>query len=255
MKPVSDRGHAAHPRAQRQPCRLPGARAGRHRSPARRRPHGLRQRRARLRRLPANDKLRVVAERAPNIGVVTAYNDMLSAHQPYEGLPAVIRDEARKPQRHHAGGRRRAGDVRRRDAGLPGMELSLFSRDTIAMGTGDRADARRVRRRAAARHLRQDRAGPADRRAALRPSALRVRAGWADEQRSVEHRKAKVREQFAQGLVGREAARAESGLSLTAPAPAPSTAPPTATRCCSRPWACTCPARPSCTRTRGCARR
>ncbi|HNW64145.1 MAG TPA: phosphogluconate dehydratase, partial [Piscinibacter sp.] len=34
--------------------------------------------------LPANDKLRVVAERAPHIGVVTAYNDMLSAHQPYE---------------------------------------------------------------------------------------------------------------------------------------------------------------------------
>jgi phosphogluconate dehydratase len=34
--------------------------------------------------LPAVDKLRIVAERAPNIGVVTAYNDMLSAHQPYE---------------------------------------------------------------------------------------------------------------------------------------------------------------------------
>jgi phosphogluconate dehydratase len=34
--------------------------------------------------LPANDKLRVVAQRAPHIGVVTAYNDMLSAHQPYE---------------------------------------------------------------------------------------------------------------------------------------------------------------------------
>jgi phosphogluconate dehydratase len=29
-----------------------------------------------------------VAERAPNIGIVTAYNDMLSAHQPYEGYPA-----------------------------------------------------------------------------------------------------------------------------------------------------------------------
>ena len=37
--------------------------------------------------LPASDKLRVVAERAPNIGVVTAHNDMLSAHQPYEGFP------------------------------------------------------------------------------------------------------------------------------------------------------------------------
>ena len=46
--------------------------------------------------LPADDKLRVVAQRAPNIGVVTAYNDMLSAHQPYESFPALIRDEARR---------------------------------------------------------------------------------------------------------------------------------------------------------------
>ena len=46
--------------------------------------------------LPPNDKLRVVAQRAPNIGVVTAYNDMLSAHQPYEIFPALIRDEAHK---------------------------------------------------------------------------------------------------------------------------------------------------------------
>jgi phosphogluconate dehydratase len=85
--------------------------------------------------LPANDKLRVVAERAPHIGVVTAYNDMLSAHQPYEGFPAVIRDEAR-----------RAGATVQVAGGVPamcdgvtqgyaGMELSLFSRDTIAMGT------------------------------------------------------------------------------------------------------------------------
>ena len=35
--------------------------------------------------LPANDKFRVVAQKAPHIGVVTSYNDMLSAHQPYEG--------------------------------------------------------------------------------------------------------------------------------------------------------------------------
>src|SRR5215218_3853909 len=46
--------------------------------------------------LPGADKLRIVAERAPNIAVVTSYNDMLSAHQPYEGFPALIRDEARK---------------------------------------------------------------------------------------------------------------------------------------------------------------
>ncbi len=85
--------------------------------------------------LPANDKLRVVAERAPHIGVVTAYNDMLSAHQPYEGFPALIRDEA-----HRQGATVQvAGGVPAMcdgvTQGLPGMELSLFSRDTIAMST------------------------------------------------------------------------------------------------------------------------
>ena len=46
--------------------------------------------------LPGSDKFKVTVEKAPNIGIVTAYNDMLSAHQPYEGFPAVIRDEARQ---------------------------------------------------------------------------------------------------------------------------------------------------------------
>jgi phosphogluconate dehydratase len=85
--------------------------------------------------LPPNDKLRVVAERAPNIGVVTAYNDMLSAHQPYEGFPAIIRAEA---QRRGATAQVAGGVPAMCDGvtqGLPGMELSLFSRDTIAMGT------------------------------------------------------------------------------------------------------------------------
>ena len=85
--------------------------------------------------LPANDKLRVVAQRAPNIAVVTAYNDMLSAHQPYESFPAVIRDEARQ----HGATVQVAGGVPAMcdgvTQGLPGMELSLFSRDTIAMST------------------------------------------------------------------------------------------------------------------------
>ena len=45
--------------------------------------------------MPTNDKLRVVAQRSPHIGVVTAYNDMLSAHQPYESYPAQIRDAGR----------------------------------------------------------------------------------------------------------------------------------------------------------------
>ncbi len=85
--------------------------------------------------LPANDKLRVVAERVPNIGVVTSYNDMLSAHQPYERFPAIIRDEARKlgANVQVAGGVPAMCDGVTQ--GEPGMELSLFSRDTIAMGT------------------------------------------------------------------------------------------------------------------------
>lgn len=44
--------------------------------------------------LPGADKFRVTVEKAPNIGVVTAYNDMLSAHQPYQSYPAILRDEA-----------------------------------------------------------------------------------------------------------------------------------------------------------------
>ncbi|MDE2276505.1 MAG: phosphogluconate dehydratase [Burkholderiales bacterium] len=85
--------------------------------------------------LPGSDKLRVVAEKGPHIAVVTAYNDMLSAHQPYEAFPALIRDEARRQGAtvQVAGGVPAMCDGVTQ--GLPGMELSLFSRDTIAMGT------------------------------------------------------------------------------------------------------------------------
>ena len=85
--------------------------------------------------MPANDKLRVVVEKAPNIGIITAYNDMLSAHQPYVNYPDIIRDEAHK----HGATVQVAGGVPAMCDGItqgePGMELSLFSRDTIAMGT------------------------------------------------------------------------------------------------------------------------
>ncbi|MEK8029410.1 phosphogluconate dehydratase [Ideonella sp. DXS29W] len=85
--------------------------------------------------LPGQDKLRIVAEKAPNIGIVTAYNDMLSAHQPYESYPAQIRATA-----HRLGATAQvAGGVPAMcdgvTQGYAGMELSLFSRDTIAMGT------------------------------------------------------------------------------------------------------------------------
>jgi len=85
--------------------------------------------------IPANDKFKVVTERAPNIGIVTAYNDMLSAHAPYQGYPDIIKQEARSlgATAQVAGGVPAMCDGVTQ--GTPGMELSLFSRDVIAMGT------------------------------------------------------------------------------------------------------------------------
>ncbi len=73
---------------------------------------------------------------AGNLGIVTAYNDMLSAHQPFERYPALIRDAIRA-----AGGTAQvAGGVPAMCDGVTqgeaGMELSLFSRDVIALATG-----------------------------------------------------------------------------------------------------------------------
>ena len=85
--------------------------------------------------MPLNDKFKVVTERAPNIAIVTAYNDMLSAHTPLQGYPAIIKDEAR---RHGATAQVAGGVPAMCDGvtqGTSGMELSLFSRDVIAMGT------------------------------------------------------------------------------------------------------------------------
>ena len=84
----------------------------------------------------AEDKDALAGGRSPNIGIVTAYNDMLSAHQPYEDYPKLIRATARK-----------AGATAQVAGGVPamcdgvtqgrvGMELSLFSRDVIALAAG-----------------------------------------------------------------------------------------------------------------------
>ncbi|MBL0421032.1 phosphogluconate dehydratase [Ramlibacter sp. AW1] len=85
--------------------------------------------------LPANDKFKVVTERAPNLAIVNAYNDMLSAHAPLGGFPEVIKDEARRQgaTAQVAGGVPAMCDGVTQ--GTPGMELSLFSRDVIAQGT------------------------------------------------------------------------------------------------------------------------
>ncbi len=85
--------------------------------------------------LPVNDKLRVVTEKAPNIGIVTAYNDMLSAHAQLQHYPDLIKAEARRrgATAQVAGGVPAMCDGVTQ--GTAGMELSLFSRDVIAMAT------------------------------------------------------------------------------------------------------------------------
>ena len=81
------------------------------------------------------DKQDLATTNKPNIGIVTAYNDMLSAHQPFEHFPDVIRKAARE-----------AGATAQVAGGVPamcdgvtqgraGMELSLFSRDVIALAS------------------------------------------------------------------------------------------------------------------------
>jgi phosphogluconate dehydratase len=80
-----------------------------------------------------HDKQELRADIVPNLAIVTAYNDMLSAHQPYAAFPAVIKQAARE-----------AGGVAQVAGGVPamcdgvtqgraGMEMSLFSRDVIAL--------------------------------------------------------------------------------------------------------------------------
>ncbi|MBR2656820.1 MAG: phosphogluconate dehydratase [Loktanella sp.] len=83
-----------------------------------------------------NDKGALADSKAPNIGIITAYNDMLSAHQPFETYPDQIRAAARS-----AGGTAQvAGGVPAMCDGVTqgqtGMELSLFSRDVIALAAG-----------------------------------------------------------------------------------------------------------------------
>jgi phosphogluconate dehydratase len=84
---------------------------------------------------PQPDKARVI-EGAPNAAIVTAYNDMLSAHQPFEHYPELLRAAARA----RGASAQVAGGVPAMCDGVTqgqtGMELSLFSRDIIAMATG-----------------------------------------------------------------------------------------------------------------------
>ena len=82
-----------------------------------------------------DDKAVIKTGKALNIGIVTAFNDMLSAHQPYGRYPDLIKVFAREvgATAQVAGGVPAMCDGVTQ--GQPSMELSLFSRDTIAMGT------------------------------------------------------------------------------------------------------------------------
>jgi phosphogluconate dehydratase len=84
---------------------------------------------------PANDKLKLKQDKSLSVAIVSSYNDMLSAHQPFARFPDIIKDAVRA-----------AGGVAQFAGGVPamcdgitqgqdGMELSLFSRDAIAMAT------------------------------------------------------------------------------------------------------------------------
>ena len=86
-------------------------------------------------RATALDSVKVVVQRAPNIAIVNAYNDVLSAHAPLQHYPDLVKDEARAlgATAQVAGGVPAMCDGVTQ--GTPGMELSLFSRDTIAMAT------------------------------------------------------------------------------------------------------------------------
>ncbi|MCJ0762312.1 phosphogluconate dehydratase [Variovorax terrae] len=167
--------------------------------------------------LPASDKFKVVTERAPNIGIVNAYNDMLSAHTPLGAYPELIKAEAR---RHGATAQVAGGVPAMCDGvtqGTPGMELSLFSRDVIAMATAvalshDMFDAALMLGVC-------DKIVPGLLIGALHfghlPTVF-VPAGPMPSGLS-NNEKAKVREQAAQGLVGREALLAAESAAYHAP--------------------------------------
>ena len=155
--------------------------------------------------LPAADKLVIHAERAPHVGIITAYNDMLSAHQPYEHYPERLRSHARAigATAQVAGGVPAMCDGITQ--GAEGMELSLFSRDVIALATAVGLSHKVFD--AALMLGVCDKIVPGLFMGALQFGHLStafVPAGPMTSGLSNDA-KAKVRQQYAQGLVGRDA--------------------------------------------------
>ena len=127
-----------------------------------------------------DDKAAIRSGKAMNIGIVTAYNDMLSAHQPYGRYPEQIKIFAREKgaTAQIAGGVPAMCDGVTQ--GQDSMELSLFSRDIIAMSTSIALSHGMFEGALLLGICRQDRAGLADRRIALWPFANNPRARWPD---------------------------------------------------------------------------
>src|ERR1700758_5127430 len=137
--------------------------------------------------LEGNEKLAIKTIREPNIGIVSSYNEMLSAHAPYKTFPDIIKAAARE----NGGVAQFAGGVPAMCDGITqgnaGMELSLFSREVIAMSTA-----------VALTHNMFDAAlclGICDK---IVPGLL-MASGLSNDD------KAKTRQQFATGQCGREA--------------------------------------------------
>ena len=166
---------------------------------------------------PVLEKTEMLGASWPNIGIVTAYNDMLSAHQPFERFPEIIKHAAR---RNGATAQVAGGVPAMCDGvtqGQDGMELSLFSRDVIAQGAAvalshDCFDA--------AIHLGVcDKIVPGLMIAALRYGYLPhifVPAGPMPSG-IPNPEKAKIRQQFAAGEVGRDKLLAAEAASYHSP--------------------------------------
>ena len=201
-----------------------------------------------------DEKLHLSANERRNVAIVSAYNDMLSAHQPLERYPAILKKAVLQ-----------AGGVAQFAGGVPamcdgitqgraGMELSLFSRDVVAMSTAvalshDMFDAALMLGVC-------DKIVPGLLIGALSfghlPTVF-VPAGpmpsGLPEHREEPHPPARTpRARSTASSCWRPSRRP-----TTPPAPAPSTAPRTPTSSCSRRWACTCRARASSTPARRCA--
>ena len=180
----------------------------------------------------AKDKQRLRLPDAANVAIVTAYNDMLSAHQPYEDYP----ERLRRALREIGSVGQVAGGVPAMCDGVtqgePGMELAIASREVIAMSTA-----------VALSHNLFDAAlllGICDKIVpglligALRFGhlpALFVPAGPMPSGLANKD-KAAVRQRYAEGKAGRATSCSPPRCRpITAPAPAPSMAPPTPIRC------------------------